>query len=107
MNTSIISATTATAISTSAPLTIDELAHLCGTQPEWVIRIVETGILQPTGQNEPAAWRFVSSDIHRALEARELERMLDTNLDAVAMLMDLSHELRRLKNILHAHGISC
>lgn len=88
------------------PVSIDDLAHLCAVEPQWIVRVVEVGIVHPdTGGTEPGSWRFSSLSISRAIEARKLEHLLETNLDAVAMLMDLSHEVRHLKTLLRIHGI--
>lgn len=95
----------ATLISTTDPVNADDLAHLCGVQRDWVIRVVEVGILQLMQNADISQWQFVSQDIARALEARRLEHLLNTNLDAVAMLMELSQEIRRLKSLLQTHGL--
>lgn len=94
-----------TPISSSTPLGIDELAHLCGAPRDWIVSIVEAGIIENPPQNDPGEWHFISADIARALEARRLERQFQTNLDAVAMLMDFSHEIRRLKSLLRAGSL--
>ena len=49
-------------------------------------------------------WRFHSLDLRRAREARRLERDFDAGLDAVALILDLSQEVRRLKAQLRALG---
>lgn len=87
------------------PLSVADLAHLCHTDPQWVVQIVEVGILQPVNGTDSQSWRFENPDIQYAIEARRLENQLDINLDAVAMLMDMSHEIRRLKALMHVHGI--
>ncbi|MBW8718504.1 MAG: MerR family transcriptional regulator, partial [Variovorax paradoxus] len=37
---------TTTAISASQPLAANELAHACGADTEWVVQLVEVGIVQ-------------------------------------------------------------
>lgn len=96
---------TTTYISSAEPLSLDDLARLCGVEHHWIEHIVEIGILQRPSPDNPIDWQFVSHDIVRALEARQLQRAFDANLDAVAMLMDLSHEIRRLKTIIRAHDL--
>lgn len=87
------------------PLSVADLAHLCNTEPQWVVQIVEIGILQPVDGIDSQSWRFKNPDIQYAIEARRLENQLDINLDAVAMLMDMSQEIRRLKALMNIHGI--
>ncbi|RZL57574.1 MAG: MerR family transcriptional regulator, partial [Variovorax sp.] len=47
---------------------------------------------------------FGSAELHRALEVRRLERDFGVELDAAALILDLQHEVRRLRAVLHAQG---
>ena len=91
----------------STPLTLRELARAVGAEDQWVVRLVEVEILQV---DEPAApperWHFRSADLQRALAARRLERDFGANLDAAALILDLQSELRRLRALMHAHGVA-
>jgi chaperone modulatory protein CbpM len=101
-----VTVTTATAISAAQPLALNELAHACGADTAWVVRLVEVGIVQAiTAEPQPQHWFFSSSDLQRALEARRLERDFGVDLDAAALILDLQHEVRRLKSMLRAHGL--
>lgn len=101
-----ITVATATAISVEPPLALSELAHACGADTAWVVRLVEIGIVQSTiADPQPERWRFAGSDLQCALEARRLERDFGVNLDAAALILDLQHEVRRLKGVLRAHGL--
>jgi chaperone modulatory protein CbpM len=92
---------TATILDAPHPLAARELAHACGAELGWVIRLVETGIVEPPdAQAPPDAWRFRSADLRQALEARRLERDFGVDLDAAALILDLQNEVRRLKTIL-------
>ncbi|RBL84078.1 MerR family transcriptional regulator [Streptomyces cavourensis] len=95
--------TSATVVGKSQPLTADDLARACGAEVEWVAQLVEVGIVEAAGQ-QPAHWRFYSMDLQRALDARRLERDFGAGLDAVALILDLSQEVRRLKAQLRALG---
>jgi chaperone modulatory protein CbpM len=97
--------TTATAISASQPLAANELAHAVGADTAWVVQLVEVGILQvETAEASPERWQFSSADLQHALEARRLERDFGVGLDAAALILDLQHEVRRLKATLQARG---
>ncbi|MFS2203400.1 chaperone modulator CbpM [Variovorax sp. Varisp36] len=98
--------TTATAISASQPLAASELAHAVGADTAWVVQLVEVGILQiETAETQPERWQFSSEDLQHALEVRRLERDFGVGLDAAALILDLEHEVRRLKAVLQAHGL--
>ena len=95
-----------TAISASQPLAAGELAHACGADTEWVVQLVEVGIVQvTTAEAPPERWQFSSADLQCALEARRLERDFGVGLDAAALILDLQHEVRRLKAMIRAHGL--
>ncbi len=98
--------TTATAISASQPLAASDLAHAVGADTAWVVQLVEVGILRiETPETQPERWQFSSTDLQYALEARRLERDFGVGLDAAALILDLQHEVRRLKAMLHAHRL--
>ncbi|CAB3714081.1 Chaperone modulatory protein CbpM [Achromobacter deleyi] len=95
--------TSATVVGKSQPLSADDLARACGAEVEWVAQLVEVGIVEAAGP-QPAQWRFYSVDLQRALDARRLQRDFGAGLDAVALILDLSQEVRRLKAQLRALG---
>jgi chaperone modulatory protein CbpM len=97
--------TVTTAVGTSHPLAANELAHACGADTEWVVQLVEVGIVRIAAAEPPEQWRFSSADLQCALEARRLERDFGVGLDAAALIIDLQHEVRRLKAVLRAHGL--
>jgi len=97
---------TTTAIGQLHPLAASELAHACGADTAWVVQLVEVGIVRiETEEAQPERWRFSSADLQHALEARRLERDFGVGLDAAALILDLQHEVRRLKTVLQAHGL--
>ncbi|CAB3634636.1 MAG: MerR family transcriptional regulator [Achromobacter sp.] len=93
----------ATVVGKSQPLSADDLARACGAEVDWVVQLAEVGIVDANGPR-PAEWRFYSLDLQRALDARRLERDFGAGLDAVALILDLSQEVRRLKAQLRALG---
>jgi chaperone modulatory protein CbpM len=97
---------TTTALGAAHPIATSELAHACGAEVEWVVRLVEVGIIELREPAErPEQWRFQSSDLQCALDARRLERDFGVNLDAAALILDLEHEVRRLKSVLRSRGL--
>lgn len=103
---SSFSVSTATLVCATDPIGAAELAHACGAGVDWVVQLVEVGIVEaPLPGERPEAWRFQSSDLQHALEARRLERDFGVGLDAAALILDLQRELRRLKGVLAAQGL--
>ncbi len=95
----------ATAIGAEHPLAARELAQACGADLDWVVQLVEVGIIATVPLvSAPDDWRFDSVDLHCALEARRLERDFGVGLEAAALILDLQHEVRRLRAVLQAQG---
>ena len=93
-------------LSASHPLAAHELAQACGAEIEWVIQLVEVGIIESRAPaTQPEEWRFHSIDLQCALAVRRLERDFGVGLDAAALILDLEHEVRRLKAVLRAQGL--
>jgi len=102
MKTVIIAASGAVA-SQAQSLSAEDLARACGAEVEWVTQLVEVGIVEAAGPS-PADWRFHSGDLQRALATRRLERDFGACLDAAALILDLSQEVRQLRAQLRALG---
>ncbi|MFY0480157.1 chaperone modulator CbpM [Achromobacter marplatensis] len=96
--------TSATVVGKAQPLSADDLARACGAEVEWVAQLVEVGIVSASG-GRPDDWCFYSADLQRALHARRLEHDFGASLDAAALILDLSQEVRRLKAQLRALGV--
>lgn len=95
-----------TAISDAQPLVAHELAHAVGAEVDWVVQLVEVGLVEAEStERPPREWRFQSAALQCALEARRLERDFGVGLDAAALIIDLEREVRRLKSLLHAQAI--
>jgi chaperone modulatory protein CbpM len=91
------------AIDHANPIAAHELAHACGADMVWVAQLVEVGIIEiPSSATQPEDWCFYSADLQCALEARRLERDFGVGLEAAALILDLQHEIRRLKAALQA-----
>ncbi len=97
--------TATTVVSADHPLSAEELARACGAHLDWVRQLADAGILQPPKAAPVPDWRFHSEDLRSALEVRRLERDFDAGIDAAALILDMGHEIRRLKALLSAHGL--
>ncbi|MBO9352357.1 MerR family transcriptional regulator [Bordetella petrii] len=97
----VVIAASGTYVGQAQSLSADDLARACGAEVEWVAQLVQVGIVDAAGAR-PADWRFHSGDLQRALETRRLERDFGACLDAAALILDLSHEVRQLRAQLRA-----
>jgi chaperone modulatory protein CbpM len=84
-----------------AELSLLELSHCCSSSADWVIELVEEGVIEPVGAASvaapPEAWRFDEAAVARAAAARRLVRDLSINVAGVALALDLLDEIRALR----------
>jgi chaperone modulatory protein CbpM len=72
-------------------LSLSDLTMFCGTSPDWVITLVEHGVVTPITRAAPE-WEFTSPHIARARKAARLMRDLGLNVAGVALVLDLIEE---------------
>ncbi|HAN55578.1 MAG TPA: MerR family transcriptional regulator [Betaproteobacteria bacterium] len=77
-------------------LTLEQLAWSCGTEPDWIYRLVQEEILLPTGEAR-VALRFDAADLARAQRAWRLQHELGANFEALALMLDLLDEIEHLR----------
>ena len=75
---------------------LKDVCHVCGCQTDWVVALVEQGVLQPRGSARQV-WQFPGSSLHTAMKARRLQQDLDLNLSSVALVLDLLQEIESLR----------
>lgn len=78
-------------------LTLRDLCHDCQVNAEYVIELVEFGIVQPREGRRPREWVFAGDDLVRVKKAERLRRDLEVNLPGVALSLDLLEELSQLR----------
>jgi chaperone modulatory protein CbpM len=86
-------------------LTLEELAHACAVEPQWIVERVEAEILGD-GSLHIAHSRFTSHDLTRARRLRQLERDFDAAPELAALTADLIEEVERLKRRLKNAGLA-
>ena len=84
-------------------LSLDELAHACNVEPDWVVRHVRAGVLGG-GEVQVTSLQFRSGDLTRALRLLSIERDFEANEDVAALVIDLADEVRRLRTRLRVLG---
>ncbi|MCV2891896.1 chaperone modulator CbpM [Lentibacter sp. XHP0401] len=78
------------------PLSLLDLCRICGSPADWVIELVEEGILEPEGASQ-TVWRFESTCITRVRKVQRLQTDLHLNIAGVALVLSLVEENAGLK----------
>jgi chaperone modulatory protein CbpM len=76
-------------------LTLADICRACAVHAEYVIELVEQGVLVPVGR-EPVSWRFTGIHMRRATVSLRLQRDLGINLAGVALALQLLDEIESL-----------
>ncbi|MFA5901697.1 MAG: chaperone modulator CbpM, partial [Hyphomicrobium sp.] len=82
-----------------------ELTRTCRVHAEWVIELVDEGVIEPRGQPEAVStpqWRFSATSIVRVEKARRLQRDLGVNMPGVALALQLLDRIDALEQRLRA-----
>ena len=79
-----------------AELSLQDLCHACSTSTEWVIELVDEGVLEPIGRNQ-AHWQFSGPGLLRARAAMRMQQDLQINLAGVALALDLMEEIETMR----------
>lgn len=77
-------------------MTLSELGRFCRANDNWVVELVQSGVLEPDKQSGEE-WTFRSVQIARAKKARRLNRDLGINIAGVAVILDLLDERDALR----------
>lgn len=84
-------------------LTLTELCQACAVRVEFIVGLVDEGVLDPTGR-EPHRWRFTGSHLRRATVALRLQRDLGINRAGAALALQLLDEIEILQARLRKAG---
>jgi len=77
-------------------LSLGQLCKACSVHADWVINLVEEGIIEPDG-DKIQVWRFSGASMIRVHSAIRLQRDLGVNLAGIALVLDLLEELKYLR----------
>ena len=72
-------------------LSLSELSVFCDTSDNWVVTLVEYGVVNPVAR-AATEWEFAPPHIARARKAARLMRDLGLNVAGVALVLDLIDE---------------
>ena len=84
--------------------TLAEVCRACAVQTEFIVELVDEGVLAPVGQ-EPQRWRFTYAHLRRARVASRLQRDLGVNLAGAALALQLLEEIEALQARLRVLGV--
>ena len=85
--------------------TLAELSTACSVRTEYIIELVEEGIVEPREQQrEQQHWTFSGRSLARARKARRLQRDLGINLAGAALVLDMMEEIEQLRQRLDRLG---
>ena len=80
-------------------LTLDELCRACSVQSQWVVELVNEGVLEPRG-SDMEHWQFTGLSLYRVRTARRLQQDLGVNVEGIAVVLELMEEIRELRSSL-------
>tara|TARA_R110000782_G_scaffold69027_4_gene138842 strand:+ start:135 stop:449 length:315 start_codon:yes stop_codon:yes gene_type:complete len=77
-------------------LSVIDICQACGCREEWVLELVDHGVLEPGGSQRDD-WRFSVESITRVITARRLHRDLGVNIEGIALTLELLDEVNALR----------
>lgn len=77
-------------------ISLRRVCRISGTRPAWVAELVAQGVVEARGPT-PTRWHFDEEALGRLLRARRLERDLGLNPAGIALALELTEEVRRLR----------
>jgi chaperone modulatory protein CbpM len=80
----------------TAEITLAELTRTCRVHAEWVMELVEEGVLEPLGPGGPQC-RFSATSVVRVRKAQRLQRDLGVNLPGIALALELLDRIEKLE----------
>ena len=75
---------------------LGDLCRACAMDAEWLIKLVEEGVLEPL-HTSPDKWRFSGISLQRARRVKRLQSDLGINLAGAALALELLDEIENLR----------
>ncbi|MCF8069772.1 MAG: chaperone modulator CbpM [Desulfobacterales bacterium] len=76
---------------------LGELSRACGKPAEWIIALVEEGVIEPVGSDR-SQWKFKGHCLRRVRIVQRLVSDLGLNLAGAALALELLEEVETLRN---------
>ena len=80
----------------STEFTLGELSRACGMPAEWILALVEEGVIEPVGSDQ-THWHFPGHCLRRVRIAQRLQSDLGVNLAGTALALELLEEVETLR----------
>ena len=78
--------------------TLQELSISCAVETEYIIELVEEGIVEPMGpQRDQQHWAFSGQSLLRVRKTQRLQQDLGVNLAGIALVLDMMDEIEQLR----------
>ena len=77
--------------------TLGELSNACCVNADWILLLVDEGILEPVAGTGAANWRFTGASLQRVRITQHLQRDLGINIAGAALVLDLLNEIESLR----------
>ncbi|HID72446.1 TPA: chaperone modulatory protein CbpM [Candidatus Micrarchaeota archaeon] len=74
----------------------DEMCRLTAVKGEFLLELVDHGVLEPHGQTQPE-WRFTQEQLRLCRRALSLRRDLDVNVPGIGVTLQLLQEVEQLR----------
>ncbi len=81
----------------STEFTLGELSRACGKPADWILALVEEGVIEPVGEDQ-THWYFPGYCLRRVHIIQRLESDLGLNLAGAALALELLEEVETLRN---------
>lgn len=85
-------------------VTLADLTRSCRVHAEWVMELVEEGVIEPVTPGGPQ-WRFAATTVVRVQKAQRLQRDLGVNLPGIALALQLLDRIDALEARLRGAAI--
>jgi chaperone modulatory protein CbpM len=72
----------------STEFTLGELSRACGKPAEWILALIEEGVIEPIGEDQ-THWHFPGHCLRRVRIVQRLESDLGLNLAGAALALEL------------------
>lgn len=84
-------------IEDTTEFTLGELSRACGKPAEWILALVEEGVIEPLGADQ-SRWHFQGHCLRRVRIVERLQSDLGLNLAGAALALELLEEVEALRN---------
>ena len=101
MNTKLSDVVVGSILEEGPMLNLAELCQCCQTPAEFIISLVDQGVIEPAKGTSSRHWQFYQSAQIRTHKAIRLRQDLGINLSGVALSLDLLDEIESLKRELN------